>query len=91
MVLLLLNVSSRSSSRASISRGSASHESVVLGMRADPEPHYSVISVHPKSPVVEPNPDGMKAAHSLEMKRRMFGIAFQQIELTIRDLADSHR
>ncbi len=57
-------------------------------MSADPEPHYSVIGVHTEGPVVEPNPDGVEAAHSLEMKRRMSGIAFEQLELTIRELAN---
>ena len=59
-------------------------------MSADPEPHYSVISVHTQGAVVKPNSDGMKAAHSLEMKRRMFGITFQQLKLTIRKLTDGY-
>ena len=67
---------------------SASYQSVVLGMSTDPEPHHSVISVHPEGPIVKPNPNGVKAAHSLEMKRGMSGIAFQQLKLTIRKLAN---
>ena len=69
---------------------SASHESIVLSMSADPEPDHSVINVDPQSAVVKPNPDGVKAAHSLEMKRGMPGILFKQLELTIRKLAHSH-
>jgi hypothetical protein len=57
-------------------------------MSADPEPHHSVISVHPQSAVVKPNPDGVKAADALEMKRGMSGIALEHLELTIRKLAD---
>jgi hypothetical protein len=57
-------------------------------MSADPEPHHSVINVHPQGAVVKPNPDGVKAAHSLEMKRGMPGIAFEQLKLTIRKLPD---
>jgi hypothetical protein len=37
---------------------------------------------------VKPNPDGVKATHSLEMKRGMPGIAFEQLKLTIRKLPD---
>lgn len=68
------------------SRASASHESVVLRVSADPEPHHPVVSVHTQGAVVKPNPDGVKAAHALEMKRGMSGIAFEQLELTIRKL-----
>ncbi len=56
-------------------------------MSADPEPHHSVISLHPQSAVVKPNPDGVKATHSLEMKGGMPGIAFEQLKLAIRQLA----
>jgi hypothetical protein len=57
-------------------------------MSTDPEPHYSVFSVHPQGAVVKPNPDGVKAAHALEMKRGMSGIAFEQLKLTIRKVAN---
>jgi hypothetical protein len=57
-------------------------------MSADPEPHYSAISVHAEGAVVKSNPDGVKAADSLEMKRGMPGILFKQLELTIRKLAN---
>jgi hypothetical protein len=57
-------------------------------MSTNPEPHYSVFSVHPQGAVVKPNPDGVKAARALEMKRGMPGILFKQLELTIRKLPD---
>ena len=60
-------------------------------MSTDPEPDNSVISVDPEGAVVKPNPNGVKAAHALEMKRGMSGIAFEQPKLTIRKLTDSQR
>ena len=57
-------------------------------MSTDPEPHYSVISIHPQGAVVKPNTDGVKAADALEMKGGMPGILFKKLELTIRKLPD---
>jgi hypothetical protein len=37
-------------------------------MSTDPEPDYSIFSVHSQGAVVESNPDGVKAADALEMK-----------------------
>src|SRR5438876_471905 len=67
---------------------SASHEPVVLRMATDPEPHHPAVSVHAEGSVVKSNPHGVKAVHSLEMKRGMFWIAFEQLKVTIRELAD---
>ena len=67
---------------------SASHEPVVLRMATDPEPHHPAVSVHAEGAMVKSNPDRVKAVHPLEMKRGMFWIAFEQLKLTIRELAD---
>jgi hypothetical protein len=57
-------------------------------MSTDPEPYYFVFSVHAQRAVVKPNPDGVKAAYALEMKRGMPRILLKERELTIRKLAD---
>jgi hypothetical protein len=46
----------------------ANHQSIVLRMSTDPEPHYAVISGHTQSAVVKPNPNGEKSANTLEME-----------------------
>jgi hypothetical protein len=42
-------------------------ESIVFGMRANPEPRHIGFVPHGQSPVVQANPHGPKTAHFLEM------------------------
>jgi len=66
---------------------SAIRKPVVLGVTTDPEPHHPVINVDAKCSIVKANANGMKAAHFLEVERRMSGIALKHVELPIRDFS----
>ena len=67
----------------------SSDDLVVLGMRADPEPHDSVCRLDPESAVPDTDSRRIEPPDPLKVQRRMTLIALQLLVATIRKALDS--
>jgi len=59
--------------------GGSARQLVVLGMRTDPEPQNSVISIHTQRAMAPADPNRPEPPDLLEMKRGMLGIALEKV------------
>lgn len=66
----------------------SAHDLVVLGVGANPEPGDTVFDSDAECAVMQSNTDGVVPANSLQSKRRMAGIGFQECERFVRECPD---
>ena len=67
------------------------NQSVVVGMRADPEPEIAAVHVNGEGTVAWPDPDGPVTSDLLELQRRMAQIAFQKLIVRVGQLSNRKR
>jgi len=64
---------------------------VVIGMRADPEPHKAVVRFDGECTMMAANPHGPEPARLLEVKRRVSRVALETLVGLIGQIADASR
>ena len=64
--------------------GGLANDPVVLGMSTDPEPGDPILNSDPERTVVQANPDRIIITDSLQAKRRMARIRFEERERFVR-------
>ncbi len=75
--------------RVSLSEGLGADETVVLGMRTDPEPMDAITAWQPESAVVESYSGAvhLAAAKQLELDRRVGRVRLEQLEVLVSERA----
>jgi hypothetical protein len=70
------------------SQVTASQQPVVLVVRADPKPAKSIWHFRTNRTIASPNPDRPEPSDLLQTQRRMMGIALEQLETPVREIAN---
>jgi hypothetical protein len=65
-----------------------SEEAIILGVVADPEPQDPALDINPEGAMMKAYPARPKAAHTLEMKRRVIRVTLEKLIFLIGQALD---
>jgi hypothetical protein len=69
----------------------SANQSIVIGMRADPEPEIAVVHFDGERAIAQADAGGPVTSDFLELQRRMARIAFEKSKIGVGQLSDRER